>query len=109
MTLSASRLVVVRLCALLGVLLLVACAAEKPKPTPLEPIDAKLNARTVWSTRLDGVKFPLTVQARQGLFIVAASDGSVVALDAASGQARWRGEAGTALSCLLYTSPSPRD
>jgi outer membrane assembly lipoprotein YfgL len=82
----------------LTALLLAACAAEKPKPTPLEPIEAKLSARALWSTRLDSVKFPLSVQARDGLFIVAASDGTVAAFDAASGQARWRGDAGKALS-----------
>jgi outer membrane protein assembly factor BamB len=98
MTLAGGRMMVVRLCAPLAALLLAACAAEKPKPTPLEPIEAKLNARTAWSTRLDGVKFPLSVQARDGAFVVAASDGTVVALDAASGQPRWRGDTGKALS-----------
>lgn len=87
-----------RLWAALVTLLLAACAAEKPKPTPLEPIEPKLNARALWNTRIDGVKFPLSVQARDGLFIVASTDGSVIALDAASGQTRWRGDAGKALS-----------
>jgi outer membrane assembly lipoprotein YfgL len=83
---------------LLAAVLLAGCAAEKPKPTPLEAIEAKLNVRAAWDSRLDGVKFPLSVQARDGLFVVAASDGAVVALDAATGQARWRGDAGKALS-----------
>jgi len=87
-----------RVGAVLVALLLAACAAEKPKPTPLESIESKLTLRAVWNTRLDGVKFPLSVQARDGLFIVAASDGAVVALDAASGQTRWRGDAGKTLS-----------
>ena len=34
-----------RLGTLLAALLLAACAAEKPKPTPLEPLESKLNAR----------------------------------------------------------------
>lgn len=83
---------------LVAALLLGACASDKPKPTPLEPIQAKLSARVAWNTRLDGVKFPLTVLARDGLFVVAASDGSVLALDAASGQPRWRGDAGKPIS-----------
>jgi outer membrane protein assembly factor BamB len=87
-----------RLCVLVAALLLAACAAEKPKPTPLEPIEAKLNARALWNTRLDSVKFPLNVQARDGLFVVAVSDGTVVALDAATGEVRWRGDAGKGLS-----------
>ncbi|HET9206505.1 MAG TPA: PQQ-binding-like beta-propeller repeat protein, partial [Burkholderiaceae bacterium] len=79
-------------------LLLGACAAEKPKPTPLEPLESKLKAQVAWNMRLDGVKFPLTVLARDGLFVVAGSDGAVLALDAASGQPRWRGDAGKAIS-----------
>lgn len=103
-----------RFWAALAALLLVACAAEKPKPTPLEPIQATLNARAVWNQRLDGVKFPLSVLARDAMFIVAGSDGTVLALDAASGQARWRGEAGTALSAGVgsdgrYAAVTTRD
>lgn len=79
-------------------LALAGCAADKPKPTPLEPIEAKLNAQPAWTSRIDGVRFPLTVQARDGLFVVAGSDGTVLALDAASGQERWRGQAGGSLS-----------
>jgi outer membrane protein assembly factor BamB len=78
-------------------LLLAACASEKPKPTPLEAIEPQLQARTVWSARLDRVAFPLAVQARDGSFVVAGGDGSVVALDAASGAERWRASAGAAL------------
>jgi outer membrane assembly lipoprotein YfgL len=100
--------------ALLAALLLAACAAEKPNPTPLEPLDPKLNARTVWTTRLDGVKFPLTVVARDGMFVVAGSDGAVLALDAASGQPRWRGDAGKAISAGVgsdgrYAAVATRD
>lgn len=85
-------------CTLLAACLLVAaCAAEKPKPTPLETLQPQLQARTVWSGRLDRVTFPLSVQARDGLFVVAGGDGSVIALDAASGAERWRANTGAAL------------
>jgi len=78
-------------------LLLAACASEKPKPTPLEAIEPQLRASTLWSAKLDRVTFPLAVQARDGSFVVAAGDGSVAALDAASGAERWRASAGTGL------------
>ncbi len=100
--------------ALLAALLLAACAAEKPNPTPLEPLQPKLSARAVWNVRLDSVKFPLTVVARDGLFVVAGSDGAVLALDAASGQARWRGDAAKAITAGVgsdgrYAAVATRD
>jgi outer membrane protein assembly factor BamB len=78
-------------------LMLVACASEKPKPTPLEPIQTQLQGQTVWRASLAKVTFPLAVQARDGMFVVGASDGSVTALDAASGAERWRAGAGAPL------------
>jgi outer membrane assembly lipoprotein YfgL len=78
--------------------LLLGCGSEKPKPTLLEPLEAKLGARIAWSSRIDSVKFPLTVLARDGSFVVAASDGTVSALDATTGAPRWSAQAGVALS-----------
>ena len=94
--------------------LLTACAAEKPKPTPLEPIEQKLGVREAWSMRLGSVKFPLSVLARDGQFVVAGTDGAVLALDAATGQPRWRGDAGKAISAGVgsdgrYAAVSTRD
>jgi outer membrane assembly lipoprotein YfgL len=77
--------------------LLTACGSEKPKPTPLETIEPQVQSRTVWSARVDRVTFPLAVQARDGTFVVAGGDGTVVALDAVSGAERWRASAGSAL------------
>jgi outer membrane assembly lipoprotein YfgL len=79
-------------------LLLAACGSDKPKPTPLETIEPRLQGRTVWSAKLDRVAFALAVQARDGAFVVAAGDGSVAALDASNGAERWRASAGAALS-----------
>ncbi|HOM13492.1 MAG TPA: outer membrane protein assembly factor BamB [Rubrivivax sp.] len=84
------------LCAALA--LLAGCAADKPKPTPLEPVTAKIAGRLVWSAKLDGVHFPLGVVARDGQFVVAGNNGSVLALDAQSGAQRWRAETGAPLS-----------
>lgn len=70
--------------------LLVGCAADKPKPKPLEAFTPKIAARQVWSAKVNSVQFGLSVVARDGQFVVAGSDGAVLALDAQSGQALWR-------------------
>jgi len=77
---------------------LVGCAADKPKPSALESITPAIAGRQVWSARIDSVRFPLAVTVRDGGFIVAGTDGTVLALDAATGRERWRGQAGARLS-----------
>jgi outer membrane assembly lipoprotein YfgL len=86
-----------RLLAVAGLaLLLAACSSnEKPKPTPLEAFTPQIAGREVWSARLDDVPFPLAPVARDGQFIVAGGDGSVLALQADSGRELWRAQAGT--------------
>ncbi len=78
--------------------LLAGCASDKPKPTPLEAVTAQIAGRQVWNARVDSVRFPLAVTVREGNFIVAGTDGTVLALDAASGREVWRGQAGARLS-----------
>lgn len=78
--------------------LIAGCASDKPKPKPLEPVTAKIAARLVWSAKLDAVHFPLNVVARDGQFVVAGNNGSVLALDAQSGAQRWRIDTGAPLS-----------
>jgi len=91
-----------RLVALLAVALLAGCAmfssTDKPKPTPLEPFNAQLGARQVWSHKLDGVKFPLAVAVHGANVTLAADDGTVIALEAASGRELWRGNAGARIA-----------
>ncbi len=77
---------------------LAGCAADKPKPTALEAISPQIAGRQVWSARVDSVQFPLAVAVRDGAFIVAGSDGTVLSLDAQSGRELWRGQAGDKLS-----------
>lgn len=87
--------------ALALVLILAACSSDKPKPTPLEtyaPAAPAAAVQQAWAARVDSIKFPLGVVARDGLFVVAGSDGGVVALQADNGSERWRGQAGKALS-----------
>lgn len=77
---------------------LAGCAADKPKPTPLEPLAASMAGRQAWTSRLNAVQFPLAVTARDGNFFVAGSDGAVLALEATSGRELWRGQAPGKLS-----------
>ena len=77
---------------------LAGCAADKPKPTALETVSPQIAGRQVWSARIDSVQFPLAVAVREGAFIVAGTDGTVLALDAQSGRELWRGQAGNKLS-----------
>jgi outer membrane protein assembly factor BamB len=80
--------------------LLAACSADKPKPTPLEAITPQNVARAAWSAKVDAPAFVLmpTALAKDGAFVVAGGDGSVVALSAANGSELWRGSAGARLA-----------
>jgi outer membrane protein assembly factor BamB len=77
---------------------LVACSADKPKPAPLPAIESPIAGRQVWDARVGGVNFPLAVAVRNGRFHVAGDDGTVLALEIATGRELWRGEVGAKLS-----------
>lgn len=77
---------------------LAACSADRPKPTPLQPLEPKIAGRQVWSASVDSVKFPLVVAVKNGNFYVAGTDGTVLALEAESGRELWRGDAGAPLA-----------
>lgn len=74
------------------VLALAACAGgpDKPKPTELGPNAALLSVRQAWSARIGPVGFALDARVLAGSVTLADSDGTVVALDGASGQDLWR-------------------
>ena len=72
--------------------------SDRPKPKPLEPITAPIVARQAWSQSIGAVQFPLTIAVNGGVVTVAASDGSVVAVEAETGRALWRANVGTKLS-----------
>lgn len=79
--------------------LLAACSStDKPKPTPLEAYTPSIAGRQVWSTSVGSVDFPLSVAVRNGQFIAAASNGTVVALNADTGAEAWRAQAGAPLT-----------
>jgi len=80
--------------------LLSACslfAPERPKPKPLDAITAPISGRVVWTQRIEGVQFPLAVAVNGGVFTVAGTDGTVLAVDADSGRELWRASVGAKL------------
>ncbi len=77
---------------------LAGCAAERPKPTPLETYAPKTSARLVWSQRLGKLDFPLVPAARDGQVVVADSGGTLIAFVAETGAELWRASAGGALA-----------
>jgi len=83
--------------------LLGACSSDQPKPTPLEPLTPKIAGRQVWQAKLSGVQFPLAVAARDGNFVMASDDGTVLALEAASGREIWRAQVGAPIAAGVGT------
>jgi outer membrane assembly lipoprotein YfgL len=82
----------------LAVALLAACGSSRPKPAPLEPVKATIAGRQVWQARLGSVRFPLAIALRDGKAFAAGDDGTVVALEVASGRELWRAQAGGTIS-----------
>lgn len=80
-------------------LVLAGCASgpEKPKPTELGPNPALIQVRLAWTARIGPVEFPLEARVQGGAVTLAASDGTVAALDGATGRDLWRGTAGAAI------------
>jgi outer membrane assembly lipoprotein YfgL len=79
--------------------LAVGCSStDKPKPAALEAISPRHDARVAWTARVDSVRFPLSIAAREGRFYVAGSDGLVLALAADSGAEVWRANAGAGIA-----------
>jgi len=89
---------------LAGAGLLAGCAAlpgflggqrvERPQPAPLLTNPELIGIRQAWSARVPAIDFPLVVQAAGGSVFVASGDGTVVALDAATGRESWRASVG---------------
>ncbi len=77
---------------------LTGCAADRPKPTPLENLQPKISGRQVWNTGLGTIDFALVPTVRDGVFYVANSRGDVTALQAQTGAVRWTAQTGEALA-----------
>jgi outer membrane protein assembly factor BamB len=89
---------IARLAAPALALWLAACSADKPAPAALQPLTPTIAGRQVWTTQIGSVSFPMQVAVRAGQFVVAADDGTVSALDAATGREVWRAQVGARLS-----------
>ena len=90
--------------------LLAGCADDAAKPTPLEPLEAKIAGHEVWKLNL-GSGFgtlsalagnagfgPQGVTAAGNNFIIGALNGALVSVDADTGKENWRADAGGRLS-----------
>ncbi|MFG6455394.1 outer membrane protein assembly factor BamB [Roseateles sp. BYS96W] len=72
--------------------------SDKDKPAALETLSGPATGRLVWSSRGNDIKFPLSIATPGDRFVVASSDGTVLALAAADGRELWRGDVGAKLS-----------
>lgn len=86
-------------CAGLLVAALAACSgAPKLKPEDLPANPATLGVSQAWSVKMPSVSFPLRAAVSGDRVTVAASDGTVVAIDARQGRELWRTQVGAPLS-----------
>jgi outer membrane protein assembly factor BamB len=76
----------------LGLAGLSACSSyERPKPVPLQPLEAAIAGRQVWQASAGGsIDFPLAVAQRKGQIVVAAGNGTVLAVAGNDGHELWR-------------------
>lgn len=74
------------------VLLLSACSStpDKPTPTALADFKAQLSVSKVWSAQVNPVAAPLSAQLSGGHLAIAATNGVVTVLNAATGAEIWR-------------------
>jgi outer membrane assembly lipoprotein YfgL len=88
------------LAAIIFVAALSACSSkpERPKPAELAPNAALLGVRLAGTARLGEVNFPLQAQVNGTSVTLAGSDGTVAAIDAASGRDLWRGSVGAPIA-----------
>lgn len=95
MTLAAARR---RFVLAAAAVMLAGCSADRPKPAPLESVPSQLAVRALWTARVGAVHFPLGVAVNGGQLVVAADDGTVLALQAADGREVWRGSIGASVA-----------
>jgi outer membrane protein assembly factor BamB len=82
------------------VLVLAACASDRPKPTPLADFTPALPVRLAWSSQTEGASFVPMPVLRGGALVVSSGDGNgtVQGLDPATGQNKWQASVGSRLS-----------
>lgn len=80
---------------------LAACGSsggKKPEPTPLAPVNALIGVRQAWTAQIGATEAPLVPAVLGAQVWLAGSAGTVMALDAATGQARWQANLATPLA-----------
>jgi outer membrane protein assembly factor BamB len=88
--------------AVLALAALAGCSSDAPKPTPLEPAEAKIAGHQVWKLSLSGF-------AQQGVaaagknFVIGATNGVVMAVNAETGAEQWRVDVGSRLATGVGT------
>lgn len=68
--------------------------AEKPKPAELPPNAALIAVRPAWTAKVGAVTEPMSLSVNGTTVTVASADGTVAAIDGASGRDLWRASAG---------------
>ncbi|MDO9405431.1 MAG: outer membrane protein assembly factor BamB [Polaromonas sp.] len=64
--------------------------SSKPEPTALQAVNGQVSARQAWVSRVGAVNFPLDAAVVGSHVFVAASDGTVAAIDTRTGADVWR-------------------
>ncbi len=82
----------------LGLMLAACSSTEKFKPTELAANAASLPVQQVWTQQIGAVGFPMAVRLVGKTAFLAASDGTVVALETATGRELWRAATGARLT-----------
>ena len=72
--------------------------SRRPEPAPMPAITPLLTASQIWSVRLSEITFPLVPKVVGTRVALAGGDGTVMMLDAATGQVLWQASAGTSLT-----------
>jgi outer membrane protein assembly factor BamB len=83
-----------------SIVLLSACSGntKRPEPAELGANTPLLNVRQAWTSRVGELPVGSQPAIVGGSVVLAAADGTVVALDAVTGRDQWRGNAGSALA-----------
>ena len=85
--------------ALAAALVLGACSSvEKPKPTPLEPLSARIAGKQVWRASVGQPMPGMAVAVLGDRFLLASADGRLTSLDIGTGAVRSQVSVGAALS-----------
>jgi len=94
--------------------LVAGCADDVAKPTPLEPLEAKISGHQVWKLSLASFSTLNALAGNAGFgpqgiavsgkdFVIAALNGAIVSVDADTGKENWRADAGGRLSTGIGT------